>query len=97
MAFDGIDVDWEYPQTTEQGSQFLALLTEIRQAMKDHADYMARDQGYAAEAKPQFLLSIAAPAGEENYRRLPLNQIAGVVDFINLMVGDCRTQLRVSN
>jgi chitinase len=85
-GFDGIDVDWEYPQDTEQGSQFLALLKEIRKQMDDYADMLVYWNEGGEEMKPKFLLSIAAPAGEKNWRNLPLGQISGVTDFINLMV-----------
>ena len=85
-GFDGIDIDWEYPQNSEQGGQFLALLKEIREALDDYADFLARDKGYAKEARPHFLLSIAAPAGEANYKNIPLKEVAEVLDFINLMV-----------
>jgi chitinase len=85
-GFDGIDVDWEYPQDKEQGQQFLALLQEIRRALNAYADYLARDKGYAKEALPQFLLSIAAPAGADNYGNIPLREVAETLDFVNLMV-----------
>lgn len=85
-GFDGIDVDWEYPQDSDQGQQFLALLKEVRSALDAYADEVSRDKGYAEEARPRFLLSIAAPAGEMNYRNIPLGEVAAVVDFINLMV-----------
>lgn len=85
-GFDVIDVDWEYPQSTEQGGQFLALLKEIRQAMDAYADNLTSHKSYAKEARPQFLLSIAAPAGADNYDNLPLGEMARVLDMINLMV-----------
>jgi chitinase len=85
-GFDGIDVDWEYPQDSNQGQQFLALLKEVRRALDAYADEVGRDRGYAEEARPRFLLSIAAPAGETNYRNIPLGEVAAVVDFVNLMV-----------
>jgi chitinase len=85
-GFDGIDVDWEYPKDTEQGTQFLALLTEIRQALNNYADYLASNKGSAKETRPQFLLSIAAPAGSENYQHIPLREVAAQLDFVNLMV-----------
>lgn len=33
FGLDGIDIDWEYPSTPEQGQQFLHLLTKLRQAL----------------------------------------------------------------
>jgi chitinase len=85
-GFDGIDVDWEYPQDEEQGKQFLALLRAIRAALDAYAKSLAKDKTYAKEAQPHFLLSIAAPAGAENYGNLPLKDVADELDFINLMV-----------
>jgi len=80
VGFDGIDVDWEYPQDANQGSQFVLLLQAIRSAM----DAYAATLGHGVK----FDLSIAAPAGKQNYQNLPLADIAQVVDFINLMAYD---------
>ena len=85
-GFDGIDVDWEYPQNTEQGSQFVSLLNEIRSQMDVYAATLVFGNDSGQEMKPKFLLSIAAPAGEKNYRNMPLQKISQVTDFINLMV-----------
>ncbi|CAI6339007.1 unnamed protein product [Periconia digitata] len=84
LGFDGIDIDWEYPSNPEQGQQLLLLLQEIRSAMDAYADKLAAEAG----ERPHFVLSIAAPAGESNYKNMPLGAIAQVLDFINLMAYD---------
>lgn len=82
----GIDIDWEYPQNPEQGQQLLLLLQEIRSAMDAYADKLAAGGGCDSQPKPHFLLSIAAPAGESNYKNLPLGALGHILDFVNLMV-----------
>lgn len=82
LGFDGIDIDWEYPRNQDQGQQLLLLLQEIRSAMDAYASKLEGETG----TKPQFVLTIAAPAGADNYNNMPLGAIAQVLDFINLMV-----------
>jgi chitinase len=85
-GFDGIDVDWEYPQDANQGQQFLALLQAVRSALDAYADSLAQDNTDAKAARPHFLMSIAAPAGKDNYDNIPLGAVAATLDFVNLMV-----------
>ncbi|PSN62656.1 endochitinase [Corynespora cassiicola Philippines] len=85
LGFDGIDIDWEYPQNPEQGQHLLLLLQEIRAAMEAYADKLAAN---GPGSRPHFVLSIAAPAGEQNYKNMPLREIGQVLDFINLMAYD---------
>lgn len=84
LGFDGIDIDWEYPENSDQGQHLLLLLKEIRCAMDTYADQLASSNPDGT--RPHFVLSIAAPAGESNYKNMPLGALAQVLDFINLMV-----------
>jgi chitinase len=85
-GFDGIDVDWEYPQDTQQGQNFSKLLQEIRYALDQYAETLTFGDDSGNAMKPHFELSIAAPAGADNYKNLPLHDMAAVLDFVNLMV-----------
>ncbi|KAK2758850.1 endochitinase, partial [Colletotrichum kahawae] len=79
-GFDGIDVDWEYPETQEEARDYVLLL----QAVRHHLD------AYAAEHAPSyhFQLSIASPAGPQKYGKLDLKSISSVVDCLYLMAYD---------
>ncbi|KAH8898068.1 endochitinase precursor [Thozetella sp. PMI_491] len=79
-GFDGIDIDWEFPQTTTDASNFVLLLQAIRTALDNYAAQWA--PGY------HFLLSIAASAQPGLYKKLDLKSVAAPVDFVNLMAYD---------
>jgi chitinase len=86
--FDGVDIDWEYPGGggndkgkggPEDTKNFTSLLTERRKQL----DAQAKADG----RKEKYLLTIASPAGGA-YKRMELDQIAPLLDFINLMTYD---------
>jgi chitinase len=83
LGFDGIDLDWEYPQDTQQGENMLLLLQATRKAMDDYATHLV--ESHQQTTRPHFLLTIASSAGKENYQNYPLSRLAPVLDFINLM------------
>ncbi|KAK1952027.1 endochitinase [Colletotrichum sublineola] len=76
-GFDGIDIDWEFPQNTVEAADYILLLQAVRRRL----------DAYAAEHAPSyhFQLSIASSAGSEKYKRLDLKAVSDIVDCLYLM------------
>ena len=80
--FDGIDIDWEFPGacgntcafSPADPHNFTLLLAEFRRQL----DLLDK----------RYLLTIATPAGFENYSLLELKAIHPYLDYINLMAYD---------
>ncbi|KAF5252768.1 hypothetical protein FANTH_2293 [Fusarium anthophilum] len=79
-GFDGIDIDWEYPDDEIDAANLVLLL----EAVQKELGICARN--YASGH--HFLLSVTAPAAPEHYLKLQLNHTGGIVDQINLMAYD---------
>jgi chitinase len=67
--FDGINIDWEFPTSTDT-QNFTSLLEEFRKQL----DALGK----------HYLLSFDGPAGEQNYSNIQLAEAAKQVDFITI-------------
>ena len=75
--FDGIDLDWEFPAATDK-ENFTALLKEFRKQLT----------ALGATNREHYLLTIAAPAGSQNYSNMDLRAAAEQLDFLNMETYD---------
>jgi chitinase len=82
LGFDGLDIDWEYPQNPSEAADFVALLAEVRFALNQHATTVDPSN------PPHFELTVACPAGAQNYNNLDIPAMDGYLDFWNLMAYD---------
>ncbi|OJD15189.1 hypothetical protein AJ78_04552 [Emergomyces pasteurianus Ep9510] len=69
---DGFDINWEHPETHEQGEDYISLLFRLRQQFPS----------------PKYLLTTALPAGEWALNKINVYEAHQYVDLINLMTYD---------
>lgn len=79
LGLDGVDIDWEYPQNNNEADNYTLLLKEIRSTLDDYQKKNSVDP---------FLISVAVPAGPEDYKKLKLKDMNNYVDFFYLMTYD---------
>lgn len=80
LGFDGIDIDWEYPQNADEASHLVELLTAVRQELDAYAQTLSQPH--------HFELTVACPAGAQNYEKMDIAGMDHLLDFWNLMAYD---------
>lgn len=84
--FDGIDIDWEYPDNPGNGNPYgpqdIQNFTNMLQQFRSQLDALGQQTGQ------HYLLSFAAPSGQDKYGNLQLSQDSQPVDWINIMTYD---------
>ena len=76
-ALDGLDIDYEYPQNSEQAWGYVELLRELRYALNSLNPH----------SNP-YELTIAAPCGASTYENLYVAEMDQQLSFWNLMAYD---------
>ena len=71
-GLDGVDLDWEHPETDVDGRNFIALLEVLRRELP----------------ASRYELSAALPVGEYVLRHIDLVRAANSLDYLNLMCYD---------
>ncbi|KAH8928938.1 carbohydrate-binding module family 5 protein [Atractiella rhizophila] len=79
-GFDGIDIDYEFPATAEEGQAFADTLTLLRSSLDAHA-------AAKGEQIPYQITAAVSPTST-GYQFLNIPQMQDAMDFFNLMAYD---------
>ncbi len=74
-GMDGVDIDWEFPDSTTEADHFVALMQEVRAAMQSPDNFV----------DGQTKLLTAAVSPEDWYGQWVKPAISDTVDFLNVM------------
>lgn len=72
--FDGIDIDWEYPTSHQEGTQLVTLLGRLRERLD--------------QLKEGLILTMASPASEDHCRHIDFPATDRLLTYWNVMAYD---------
>lgn len=86
-GFDGVDIDWEYPNQTGNGNpygpedkhNFTLMLQKLREKL---------DAQGTTDGGKHYLLTIASGASQSYAQNVEFSQLQQYVDFVNIMAYD---------
>ncbi|CAI4059030.1 hypothetical protein SKDZ_04G5690 [Saccharomyces kudriavzevii ZP591] len=84
LGFDGIDIDWEFPENNKIEPQgYLKLVKMLRLKLNN-----LESQIFGESIEGHFQISIAAPAFKDKLFFLPISEIDQYIDYWNMMTYD---------
>lgn len=84
--FDGIDIDWEYPNNPGAGHPYGPQ--DIQNYTNLLREFRSQFEALGEQTHQHYLLTTDTPSGQDKYNQLQLRDISRSVDWLNLLTFD---------
>lgn len=84
--FDGIDIDWEYPDNPGNGNPY--GLQDIQNYTALLAEFRTQLDALGKQTHQHYLLTADTPSGQDKYDLLQLGKLSHSTDWLNLLTYD---------